>query len=300
MAARILVTIDGSALAERAVPVAAALAQAAGATLDVLCVADEAPIQTVENRDAEHALAVAQQAASVVARALRTQGVSAEGVAVVDRPADGILRYAAARHHRLLVMATHGRGGLGRALHGSVAAAVVRGSRVPVVLVRAWEDGVARQPPDGTPTLLVPLDGSELAEAALPLAHGLAELLRGELILVRALQMPISVAGAVSAPGGLVDPTPILDAERDEATAYLSARAAALPSGGPVTTTVETGPAADVIAAVAVARHATLVVMATHGRGGLLQTLFGSTTERVVRFGPCPVAVVRPDAASAS
>lgn len=100
MTARILVTTDGSTLAERAVPIAAALARAAGATVEVLSVAEQEPVATVENHDAEHGLAVAQQAANAVAGALRAEGVDAKAAAVVDRPADGILTAASATGHR--------------------------------------------------------------------------------------------------------------------------------------------------------------------------------------------------------
>jgi nucleotide-binding universal stress UspA family protein len=275
MAARVLVTIDGSPLSDRALPVAVAIARAAGATLEILCVADEIPIQTTQNYDARNALAVARQAATARARSLRSEGVAAEATAVVGRPNEEIVRHAGTSGARLLVMATHGRGGLGRALFGSVADDVVRRSPIPVVLVRAWDDGAARQPPDGPPTILVPLDGSALSEAALPVAHGLAELMSGELILVRVVE----------------------DGEQEDATAYLAARVRALPAPAAATTAVTVGLAADAIAALATERRVSLIVMATHGRGGVLRTLLGSTTERVVRFGPCPVAVVRPDAA---
>src|SRR5262245_6858878 len=187
MGPRILVTTDGSALAERAVPVAAGLARAAGAAVDVLCVADVDPIETAENRDAEHALAVAGQAASAVALAVRRLGVGAEPAAVVDRPVEGILRFASARGDRLLVMSTHGRCGLGRWLHGSGAEAVVRRSPVPVVLVRAWKDGASLQLPDGPTTIVVPLDGSARAESALAPARWLAALCGGSLVLVQAV-----------------------------------------------------------------------------------------------------------------
>jgi nucleotide-binding universal stress UspA family protein len=300
MVARILLTVDGSDLSLHAAPVATALARAAGATLDVLSVADELPIQTTQNYDARNALAVARQAAEVLAWSLRSEGVEAEATAVVGDPVDEIVRHASASGACLLVMATHGRGGLGRALFGSVADAVVRRSAIPVVLVRAWDDGAARQPPHGTPTILVPLDGSALAEVALPAAFDLAELLRGELVLVRVLQAPVAAAQATGALGPVIEIGTSLDDERDEAAAYLAARASTAPAGVAVATAVETGPAADAIMAVAVARRASLIVMATHGHGGILRTLFGSVTERVVRFGPCPVAVVRPDTVPAA
>jgi len=293
---RILVTTDGSTLAERAAPVAIALAHALGATVEVLCVADESSAQTAENHDAEHALAIAQQRADTLARTIREDGLAVTATAVSGDPAEAIVRFAEARGVRLVVLATHGRGGVGRWLQGSVAEAVVRRSSIPVVLVRARENGAAVQPPGWTPTIVVPLDGSELGETALRPARRLAETAGGRLLLVQAIDVAIA-ASAAGVPGVEADVELLLDAEREAAEEYLARQAETLREEVAVETAVRIGPPADAIAELARERQASLVVMATHGRGGPLDRLIGSTIERVVRFGPCPVAVISPDAA---
>jgi nucleotide-binding universal stress UspA family protein len=189
-------------------------------------------------------------------------------------------------------MATHGRGGLGRALHGSVAAEVLRRSPIPVALVRAWEDGAARQPPTEHPVVLVPLDGSALAETALPGAALLASQLGATLVLLRVIPPPIA-ADAASMPGAMIDVATVVELEQEEARRYMAARAAKLAGGVGAETTVEVGPPSDAIVKTAVERRATAIVMGTHGHGGVLHAVFGSTAERVVRQAPCPVVLVR-------
>ncbi|MFN8539601.1 MAG: universal stress protein [Thermomicrobiales bacterium] len=81
-----------------------------------------------------------------------------------------IAREAAARKAWLIAMATHGRGGLDRVLYGSVTEGVVRQSPVPVLLVRAWHAGNSQDRLLASSPILVPLDGSLHAEAALPVA----------------------------------------------------------------------------------------------------------------------------------
>ncbi len=248
MTTRILVATDGSPSAERAVPVAAALARVTRATVEVLSVAAVDPGEPPESRGGERGLPAAQTAANAVARVLRAVGIPAEAMAVVDEPAEGIVRFAQARGVRLIVMATHGRGGLGRWLHGSDAEAVVRRSSIPVVLVRAQEDGAALQPPDGTPTILVPLDGSALAETALPPARRLAELSGGRLLLLQVVPVPVVDATSANVSGADLDVALLVDAEREAATAYLASRAAALGDGVAVDMAVKIGQAADAIA----------------------------------------------------
>ena len=87
-------------------------------------------------------------------------------------------------------MATHGRSGLNRFLLGSVAEKVLRGTVNPLLLVRAT--GEAKS--DGEATLksiIVPLDGSELAESVLPMVAGVAKKLDLEVVLFRAYHIPV-------------------------------------------------------------------------------------------------------------
>jgi nucleotide-binding universal stress UspA family protein len=147
--------------------------------------------------------------------------------------------------------------------------------------------------------ILVALDGSALAEQVLPHVEALAERFRSTVILLRATTPPGmiiagSTAGAQPLAGAVVDPTPIVEAERQEAATYLQAVADRLRKQR-VTVECEQveGPADQTIAERARSLGADLIAMTTHGRGGLGRLVFGSVADAVLRHAPCPVLLVR-------
>ena len=133
--------------------------------------------------------------------------------------------------------------------------------------------------------ILVPLDGSTMAESALEMAARFAEGRGTKLILVRAAEAPEDLAHVVAAR---------LDAMR-AAESYLAATAADLGARGfdGVEIIARYGPATDVILDTARTHDHDLIVMATRGRSGVGRLVFGSVTEGVVRGTPTPVLVVR-------
>jgi nucleotide-binding universal stress UspA family protein len=139
--------------------------------------------------------------------------------------------------------------------------------------------------------VLVPLDGSALAEAILPFAERVAGPLDAEVILVRVVE-PISPAEAMAS-AGVVTPDTYLVREM-EARRYLQDLAGRLSEKGlRVKTRVEVGRPSDEILAAAKSAGADLVAMTTHGRSGLGRVLFGSVAEAVLRGSPLPVLMVR-------
>ena len=147
--------------------------------------------------------------------------------------------------------------------------------------------------------IVVALDGSELAERVLPHAEALAERFGSTVSLLRAITPPgmiIAGSGAGAAPvaGPVVDPTPIVEAERQEAAAYLERLAQRLRGRGlAVETELPQGPTAELIVEHAGRVRADLIAMTTHGRGGLGRLVLGSVADQVLRNGPCPVLLVR-------
>jgi nucleotide-binding universal stress UspA family protein len=140
--------------------------------------------------------------------------------------------------------------------------------------------------------MLVPLDGSEVAEAILPFAEQVAGPLDAEVVLLRVIEPPSPVELVASA--GVVAPDTFT--RRDvEAKAYLSEVERRLSKNGlRVRTRVALGgPPAEEILATAQATGADLIAMATHGRSGLGRALFGSVAESVLRASPVPVLVIR-------
>lgn len=153
--------------------------------------------------------------------------------------------------------------------------------------------------------ILVPLDGSELAESVLPHVKALAEKFGSKVTLLRAVTSAESFAIAsatapvmgqpiLAYPTAGVDPNELADAERSEATEYLKKTAEGLGGGkGEVSTVEPEAPAADAIVEYAKAQGVSLIVMTTHGRGGLGRLIMGSVADDVLRHAPCPLLLVR-------
>jgi nucleotide-binding universal stress UspA family protein len=305
-----LVPLDGSSLAERALPSAAALARAGGK----LILFEAVPLGPELSLDYEIALHEARSYLASVKTWLATYESLAHvetSVALGDA-GPAIIAAAAERHVDVIAMSTHGRSGLGRLLYGSVADAVLRHAAVPVLLFpaaceRIWgasppghtnqgPAGSARAPGSGAtarpPRILVPLDGSALALEALPAASPLAETLGGEVILVQVLELTSPAYAALY---------PWLEPDRGAALAEvrraLAGVAAPLRARGfHVTTVAEVGEAAATIAAIAREQQVDLIVMATHGRGGVARLVLGSVATGLVQQSPVPLLLVRPAA----
>lgn len=150
--------------------------------------------------------------------------------------------------------------------------------------------------------LLVALDGSKPAERVLEHVEALADAFGSRVTLVRATAsaealMAQTAAGSGPSAGGMsmpMDPTPVLDAERSAATAYLDEVTARLRARDiHVEAEQHEGSAPDVIVQRARELGAGLILMTTHGRGGLGRVVFGSVADAVLRHATCPVLLVR-------
>lgn len=142
--------------------------------------------------------------------------------------------------------------------------------------------------------ILVPLDGSALAEKALPLATTLAEKFESTLILLRVLDIPTASA-PTSHPEVAIDW--VMAARQQtlqEAESYLNARQAEIHRQGLRVRALlrDTSPAEDILN-VAVAEKVDLIVISSHGEGGLARWTFGSVADKVARHSPCPVLLIR-------
>jgi len=280
----ILVAHDGTELADQAIRFAAELARSTAARVVLLHARPPAAGALAEGSEEWPSAPTADALARAEAR-LAAAGGRVERRCPRGRPAAAIVEAAADEPVDLIVMATHARGEVGRLLHGSVANEVVGRSPVPVVLVPP-ETGPAEA--RGRAEVLVPLDGSQVAEAALDPAGRLADALGAGLLLLAAVE---------ASPQGsyYVGPERELAAER----AYLDLVAARLRDGRrPVRTEARVGHPPAVIAAAARAPGVRAVAMATHGRTGLARLLLGSTAAATIQQARVPVLVV-PTAAAA-
>jgi nucleotide-binding universal stress UspA family protein len=289
----VLVPLDGSELAERALPFAFELARATRGRLLLVRAVLAYSSETEEGTTKVPVYPRAEAELAAVASRLRAAGVRAEAhVALGIAAADSILAAAAEQRADLVVMSTHGRGGLGRFLYGSVADEVLRGSDVPVLLVSAGCDGA--WPTDGKLRVLVPLDGSELARRAFEPLQSLAGALPLELVLVRAVPMPAPPLAVLGDEANFALAYP-LNPEADLAAARrgLEDQAARLAGVLDVADVrVEQGRPSATIAALAREEGAHLIAMSTHGRGGLTRLVMGSVATGTLQHATVPLLLV--------
>ena len=212
--------------------------------------------------------------------------------------AELIVKKAEAGKGILIAMTTHGRSGLNRWLLGSEAEKVLRATTNPMLLVRADHEGVTEQTASLT-SVIVPLDGSELAETVLPSVIRIAKKLRLEVFLIRVYSNPYS--GFISGGGHYAVNVDKLMADiRDQARKYLEAKMTELGKRGveQVSYLLQEGNAADEIVSIAEQTPESLIAMCSHGRSGVKRWVLGSVAETVVRHANNPVLVVRPTIAA--
>jgi len=305
---KMLITLDGSEMAEVVFTYAKELA--GRLDLDVILLLVVSP--TLREFIPMHQ-AYIQRAAETIKRqskeVQKRSGIQSGGKAIKVRgeltegyPAEEILRYADENAVDLILIATHGRSGIRRWNMGNVADKVLRASKVPVLLVRA---GVPDEPVyDKWPniTLLVPLDGSELAESVLPHVEALAKQRGAEPVNVTLLRIceppaiPPSYSPELS--GVPLNWGEYMEQEvarcKQVSTAYLATIENQFKDIGiSVQSEVLVGKASDVIVGYANNNPFTLIVMATHGRSGLSRLVYGSITANTISGVSCPILLVR-------
>jgi nucleotide-binding universal stress UspA family protein len=292
---RILVPLDGSAAAAQVLPLARALAAGMHSTL-VLFRALE-PVHGVLSGDGaelkvDEQMAILSQRASDALEPVRDEldaaGIPFKLVVRFGSPADAILDYAERGQIDLITMATHGRTGLARIVHGSVTGAVLSNGRVPLIVVRASETPIASLP--RISRILVPLDGTALAASALPHAQELAAAFDADLLLFSiwdtfGYPLPMSARDAVEAE--------ILE-KHAVAKRYFITQAAELEARGVrARWQLETGLIVESIVAAAERQAVSLIVMSTHGRRGFNLWMEGSVADEVLRSANIPILLVR-------
>jgi nucleotide-binding universal stress UspA family protein len=146
--------------------------------------------------------------------------------------------------------------------------------------------------------ILTALDGSELAERVFPYVEALAEKFGSQIVLLRATTPPgaLMAETATMSPAEdvLIDPTPIIEEEKEDASAYLRRLCERLQSRGfEVLVEMPESSPADAILEYARRDGADLIAMTTHGRTGLGRLVFGSVAEEVLHHATCPVLMVR-------
>jgi nucleotide-binding universal stress UspA family protein len=304
----VLVPLDGSPFGEHALPWALMIARRAKVPLNLMLVhapwADVALESVAFGEELQFQLRTHERGYldDTVRRLAAVAPVSVSAVVDHGEVAPAIRGRVAEEGDDLVVMATHGRGPLGRLFLGGVADELVRTLPVPLLLVRpgAGPADLGREPTLGH--ILVPLDGTLLAEQALEPALALGDLAGAEFTLLRAVEpithWPLPAGEAAdTAAGGWLDGLRVAGEELLRAAGVYLNRVAErlrLPSRPVHTHTVRDESAAAAVLREAEARGAHLIAMSTHGRRGLSRALLGSVTDQVIRGAHTPVLVCRP------
>ncbi|HZA22580.1 MAG TPA: universal stress protein [Dehalococcoidia bacterium] len=307
---KILVSLDGSALAEQILPYVRPLAKALVASIELLRTIPPSGLELADPAYGRypHQIDANLQGQALdylrsISASLNGLGVSISYIVRQGDPASWITSEAEKEPGTLIAISTHGRSGVARWLLGSVTDKVLQATTTPLLIVRSSE------PPNPVSevqlkTVIVPLDGSVLAEQVLPHIATLAKALGLEVKLVRVHPSVEEysryferqqVGSAATVYSG---PYEVFSREADaQAMEYLHEVKMQLHRQGvwSVEESLLRGHPAATIVDLASEIPGSLVAISTHGRSGIGRWLLGSVTDRVVRHSPAPVLVIRPE-----
>jgi nucleotide-binding universal stress UspA family protein len=278
----VLIPLDGSSLAEQVLPYGKQIAEVCGARIELIGAVErgDLPEDAVAEVEKERCGYLKRIAESLPAK------YSPSWLCQRGRPADVIVDHAGGDPATLIAMATHGYSGIQRWALGSVAHKVVQAASAPVLLLP-----IGATSPSGGPVeferIIVPLDGSSMAEQILDHAVELCRCLNMELILVRAFN--------TSFPGSTIRMKEVTAIVHDAAENYLKDMQQRVKAAGlkNVSYKVLQGVAAEQITDFALQTPNSLTAMCTHGRHGIGRWLLGSVTDAVIHSSEEPVLVIR-------
>ncbi len=271
MYSTVLIALDGSKNAEKVLPCVEPVLKASKAKALLLQVLPPGG-ETME--------AAAQAYLKDISSRLSRKKIQAAGEIVRGDAAVAIVRAAEDRKVDLVAFTSHGQGGLGQWVFGSVAQKILRGCPRPLLVVRALEDSVAR-----VKRIVVPLDGALGSEATLPHAAALA----------KAWDASIELLHVVGESGMEADDSK-LRSWHDRQRRRMEGRFADIRRSEPsikVEGAIEEGDPAVRILERADRQPGSMIAMGSHGRTGISRWMFGSVSEKVLQAAKCPVLIAR-------
>jgi nucleotide-binding universal stress UspA family protein len=312
MYTKVVIPLDGSELAEGVLPHVAEVIRGRNSTVYLLTVVPVARVTpsvladflsssdgTRERQTAKSQLTAYLQAlAHELAPIAQTQTRVCFG-----HPADEILSFANDVEADLITVSTHGRSGISRWVLGSVTDRILHATQCPMLLIRAKPQSASQNiqhPPARYQRILIPLDGSDLAEQALPYVTALIRPNYTRIFLVSVLSNGLSdrtLTLLTSSPPGLHLSTTALSKAKVQLTSYMRSVAAALRErGANVHTAVRQGAPAEEILAHAAQVKADVISMTAHGLSGISRWVYGNVAGKILQGAPCPILLVHPSA----
>ena len=279
---KILVPLDGSELAEQAIPYAIMIAKKFQSEVILLTTSEPAS-------RFEHPL---QSYMEKQTKALKSLKVRAEFVCLHGNAATEILKFAEGNGINLIVISTHGCTGDRCWPMGSIANKVVQRSSIPMLLIRPTQS--VEHIEKRLRTMLVALDGSPVAEKIIPYVESLAKKMGSEVILFRAVE-PLSMPFGTSYPFLEEYKVAFAANAEKEAKAYLSEQESKLRDKGLkiISDIVKTKPD-QAILQYAEDHSISLIALTTHGFSGIAKWAYGSVAARVIEGSTKPILLLRP------
>jgi len=288
---KILVPLNGSELAQVALPYAEELAGRLGSEVTLICVGKLAEDQQYDHMRQFYIQGIAEVTKRGIERYIKKpkeKAIKVESKILVGDPAEEIINYADKEDISLIVMATHTRPVITRWALGSIAEKVVRAAKQPVVLIRAKGTHPDVRKKGILKKVLVTLDGSKESEAVIPYIEELASKLKAEVVLLQVLTPRYLISD--------LEKLEHLESLRASAKDYIEKMEAWLKQKG-ITVKSEVrevmGNAAEEIIKFADEIQADVVAMSTHGHSGVSRWAFGSVTDKVLHTGNTPLLLVR-------
>ena len=294
---RFLVPLDGSRLAESVLPVVQQVASRFHAQVTLLHIVEKHPPTVIHGEPHLTSVAQAQAYLEEIATRLRSSAIPVEIHVHRDKEDDvarSIVQHSQEMNADLVIMCTHGHGGLRELLFGSNAQRALQLGTQSILLLFPREDGSAY--PINLQRILVPLDGTAAHEPALPAAIAIARAFSAELHLVLVIPTLATLSGEQAVPGLLLPSTmrAILDLSQQDAADYLEQAVARCQAEGVVAQAeVLRGDIVPTVLALAERLNVDLIVLASHGRAGLDALLTGSVASRIAGRRIRPLLLVR-------
>lgn len=285
---KILIPLDGSELAEKALPYAKSIAKLKNSNVILFAVSLTI---FVDRRDR-----LFTSYLEVTAKELNEVGIKATTATSYGDVAEEIVKYANNKKMDLIIMATHGYSGTKQWMFGSITQKVLYGTEIPVLLIKSKSPEVSVE----FNRILLPVDGSSFSESTFPYVEELTKKTNKEILLLHICEPPI-VPSYGSRP---INPTwkkyrDDMWAEMEQqSTSYLKKTTTALKKKGiKVKSRVvkaQTNEVAQTIMQISKEENIDLIVIATQGRAGVNRWVHGSVANRIVEDFPQPILLIRP------
>ena len=292
----LLVPLDGSKLAEASLPAAVTLARSLGASVKLLHIIEKGVSPEIHG---DRHLTNEEEACKYLDQVSQTffppeveveTHVHTEEVSDITR---SIVEHTGEFAPDLIIMCVHGAGGWRDLVVGSIAQQVIGRARTPILLVKAGEAGVVAT--TAFKKILLPLDGDRDHEQCLPVVAALAKQFEASLSLMTVVHTLGTLPGERAATGWMLPGATraILDIDEQTASEYLEALAVQERANGlKVGTFVKRGDPAQQIISAAQPQNFDLIVLGTHGKGGMKAFWAGSVAPKVVIEAKIPLLLV--------